>query len=47
MTVIELEDRKIYRPATGKKVKFVKGESKFSEIVVNLNDRREVEEVDE
>ena len=47
MQVIELEDRKIYRPATGKKVKFVNTESKYSEIVVNLDDKREIEEVDE
>ena len=45
MTVIELEDRKIYRADKGKKVKFVDNESKYVEIVVNLDDKRQIEEV--
>ena len=46
MQVIELEDRVIYRPAKGKKVKFAKGDSKlFVEIVLAKNDEREVVEV--
>ena len=47
MQIIELEDRKIYRAGKGKKVKFVNDESMFSEIVVNLDNEKEVEEVDE
>ena len=47
MTIIELEDRKIFRPANGKKVKFVGSESKYSEISVDLDDKRQVEEVAE
>lgn len=47
MEIIELEDRKIYRPAKGKKVKFVNDESRYSEIVVDLDNKREIEEVSE
>ena len=47
MTIIELEDRKIYRADDGKKVKFVNNESKYSEIVVDLDDKRHIEEVAE
>ena len=47
MTIIELEDRKIYRATKGKKVKFVNDESRYSEIVVNLDNKREIEEVSE
>ena len=45
MQVIELEDRKIYRAAKGKKVKFKADAELYSEIVVSLNDEREIEEV--
>ena len=49
MQKIELEDRIIYRASKGKKVKFVDDESKYSEIVVDKSDERqmsrEVEEV--
>ena len=45
MTVIELEDRKIIRPKKGKKVKFKNNNRLYSEIVVGLNDNREIEEV--
>ena len=47
MEIIELEDRKIYRAAKGKKVKFVGNESRYSEIVVDLDNKREIEEVSE
>ena len=47
MTIIELEDRKIYRSAKGKKVKFVDDESRYSEIVVDLDNKREIVEVSE
>jgi len=47
MEIIELEDRKIYRAGKGKKVKFVDNESKYVEIVVNLDDKRQIEEVNE
>lgn len=46
MQTIELEDRTIYRAAKGKKVKFVDSEIKYSEIGVNKDDEREVEEVE-
>ena len=45
MQVIELEDRKIYRPKKGKKVKFKNDNRLYSEMVVYLDDNREVEEV--
>ena len=45
--IIELEDRRIYRAAKGKKVKFVNDESRYSEIVVDLDNKREIEEVSE
>ena len=47
MEKIELEDRVIYRAAKGKKVKFVNNESKYSEIVIDLEDERKIVEVDE
>ena len=47
MEKIELEDRIIYRAAKGKKVKFVNNESKYSEIVIDLDDERKIVEVDE
>ena len=46
MKVINLKDRIIYRADKGKKVKFVKDKSTYSEIVVDLEDSRVVEEVD-
>lgn len=46
MKIIELEDRIIYRSAKGKKVKFVNSKSKYSEISVDKDDKREIEEVD-
>lgn len=46
MQKIELEDRIIYRAKKGKKVKFVDDDRTYSEIVVKLEDEREVEEVD-
>lgn len=45
MQKIELEDRIIYRAEKGKKVKFTSQSEKYCEIVVKLNDKREVEEV--
>lgn len=45
MQKIELEDRIIYRAAKGKKVKFISQSEKYCEIVVKLDDKREVEEV--
>ena len=47
MEIIELEERKIFRAAKGKKVKFVNDESRYSEIVVDLDNKREIEEVSE
>ena len=47
MTIIKLEDRQIFRAAKGKKVKFVNDESRYSEIVVDLDNKREIEEVSE
>ena len=47
MKVITCSDKVIYRAGRGKKVKFVTDKSKFAEIVVSLEDKREVEEVDE
>lgn len=47
MNIIELEDRVIYRAAKGKKVKFANSDSKYSEIVVSLENRKEIVEVDE
>ena len=45
MQIIKLEDRIIYRASKGKKVKFVNDKSKYSEIVVGYDDKREIEEV--
>ncbi len=46
MQIIELEDRTIYRPAKGKKVKFANDDSNlYSEIVLAKEDTREVVEV--
>ena len=45
MQVLELEGKKIYRPKKGKKVKFQNSNRLYSEIVVNLDDNRIVEEV--
>ena len=47
MEIIELEERKIFRAAKGKKVKFVDDESRYSEIVVDLDNKREIVEVSE
>ena len=47
MEVIRLNDRIIYRAVNGKKVKFVNDESKYSEIVVDLDNKREIVEVSE
>lgn len=47
MEVITLSDRKIYRAGANKKVKFVGSESKYSEISVDLDDKRHIEEVAE
>ena len=47
MQQIELEDRLIYRASKGKKVKFKTQSEKYCEIVVKLNDKREIEEVNE
>ena len=45
MQVIRLEDRVIYRPSKGKKVKFVNDKIKYSEIVVK-EETNKIEEVD-
>ena len=45
MTIIKKEDRIIYRAGKNKKVKFVNGGNKFSEIVVGLDNTRQVIEV--
>ena len=45
MEVLELEGRRLYRAGKGKKVKFQKDHRTYSEIVVNLDDTRIVEEV--
>ena len=47
MEIIKLEDRQIFRADKGKKVKFVNDESRYSEIVVDLDNKREIEEVSE
>jgi len=47
MNKIVLDDRIIYRAAKGKKVKFVNDESRYSEIVVDLDNKREIVEVSE
>ena len=47
MEIIELEEKKIFRAAKGKKVKFVNDESRYSEIVVDLDNKREIVEVSE
>lgn len=47
MQVIKLEDRVIYRAAKGRKVKFRNKPELYSEIIVKLDDEREVEEVKE
>ena len=47
MEIIKLKDRVIYRPSKGKKVKFAKDKSTYCEIVVGLNDNREILEVKE
>lgn len=44
---VKLEDRIIYRPSKGKKVKFVGGNRLYPEIVVKLDDKRKIEEVKE
>lgn len=46
MKIIELTDRKIYRADKGKKVRFVGDEKPYSEISVDIEDKREVEEAD-
>lgn len=46
MKTITLEDRVIYRAENGKKVKFLGDNKLYSEIVVNKDDKREVEEID-
>lgn len=46
MQIIKLEDRVIYRASKGKKVKFVNEKSKYSEISVGYDDKREIKEVD-
>ena len=43
MEIIKLEGKVIYRPAKGKKVKFIGNYSKFSEIFVNHETNRIVE----
>ena len=46
METIRLEDRIIYRAGKGKKVKFVGDNiNKYSEIVVNLDNHRQIVEV--
>lgn len=45
MTVLELEGRRCYRPKKGHKVKFKNNPRLYVEIVVELNDKREIEEV--
>lgn len=47
MERIEFEDRILYRPAKGKKVKFAEDKSTYSEIVVGKKDKRLVVEVKE
>lgn len=47
MEIIKLEDRQIFRAAKDKKVKFVNDESRYSEIVVDLDNKREIVEVSE
>ena len=46
MQIIKLEGRVIYRASKGKKVKFANDKSKYSEIVVGYDDKREIKEVD-
>ena len=46
MEIIELEDRKIYRPAKGKKVKFANRKEKYTEIVLKKEDTRRIMEVE-
>lgn len=45
MKVLEFEDRKIYRPKKGYKVKFQDNDKTFSEICVALDNKRIIEEV--
>ena len=47
MNIIELEDRVIYRASKGKKVRFINSESRYSEIVVELDNKKQIVEVDE
>ena len=46
MQVIRLEDRIIYRAKKGKKVKLVNDKSSYSEIVVKLDNKKQIVEVD-
>lgn len=47
MQVIDLNDRRIYRAKKKHKVKFIHDNRIYVEIVVPLDDKREVEEVKE
>ena len=47
MQVIDLNDRRIYRAKKKHKVKFINDNRTYVEIVVSLDDSREVEEVKE
>lgn len=47
MQTINLNDRTIYRASKGKKVKFTDDDRLYSEIVVDLDNNREIEEVNE
>lgn len=46
MKIITLEDRVIYRADKGKKVHFENNDRFYNEIVVDLDDEREVGEVE-
>lgn len=47
MQIINLNDRTICRASKGKKVKFKNDDRLYSEIVVDLDNNREIEEVNE
>lgn len=46
MIKIELEDRIIYRPSKGKKVKFANRKEKYCEIVVKKDEPQKIVEVE-